>query len=192
MNQPMPEENNKTANETQPPKKSGGKFLAIFITVFALGFGALGAVMIRSAYTKVETYSASAEGEVIDYYDYSTNTKHRFSPIVAYRVGNQILTGETNVNYNYRPYQIGEYVTVSYNPENPSAFYIKGYDLSTTFKMGALFLFVSIGLLFVFILCFVIGRSKMDKAKKEQIQVKIIISAILLFMVSVFACVLPF
>lgn len=176
-------------HSVQSGKKSGGTFfLILFLTIFALGFGTVGVIIIHSAYTKEHTYSAMTTGIVIDYNRYSYNNRHKYSPIVEYRVGNQVFTGETNVRLNYRSFKEGESVPVFYNPKSPNEFYIKEYDLKTTYMIGAIFLLVGIGILVVFVLSAVIGRIKTDKAQKDRIQVKIFLSAAILFIFTVFTC----
>lgn len=180
-----------TAEETSPArpsgKRPGGKvFLILFLTVFALGFGALGAEMIGSAYGKEKAYSASVQGRIIDYRSSSYNNRHEYSPVVEYRAKDQVFTGETNVRYNYRPFEVGESVAVCYDPERPDKFYIREYDLETTYALGAIFLLVAIGLPAVCILCAVLGRIKTDREKKEQTEAKIIVGAALLFLFTVF------
>lgn len=177
-----------TLDLKQSGKKSGGKiFLILFLTVFALGFGALGFGMVHSAHKKTETCSAAAEGRIVGYKKSSYNHKRRFSPIVEYQVENQIFTDETNVRLNYRPFKEGEHVLLYYNPDRPDEFYIKGYDLKTTYKIGAIFLLVAIGIFVMLALFSILGRIKMDKKKKDDILAKIIIFAILLLMFTVFS-----
>lgn len=168
-------------------KKSRGKiFLIIFLIFFSLGFGILGTVMVRSAYAKERVCSASAEGMVVGYRDSSRNNKHRYSPIVEYRADHQIFTGETNIWFNYRPFEEGEYVSVYYNPEEPEDFYIKQYDLPATYKMGAIFLLVALGIPAALVLFTVINRVITDQKKKEQIQAVFLLSLIVLFIFIVF------
>lgn len=193
MGQPILDKTNKTVGSDKSRKKSGGKiFTILFLIVFVLGFGALGTGMVYSAYKKEKTYNAVTEGKVAGYRDYSYSYKHKFSPLVEYWVGNQVFMGETNIRFNYQPFKVGEYVSVYYNPKKPDEFYIKKYDLKTTYGMGAIFLLVSIGALGVFILFTILGKVKMDKEKKEQMQVKIILSLIFLFMFIVFSFVAGF
>ncbi len=68
--------------------------------------------MIRSAYRKEQSYSAEAEGRVVGYHDYSRRGKYMFSPIIEYLADDQMITGETNVNFNHRPFKEGEYVSI--------------------------------------------------------------------------------
>ena len=86
---------------------------------------------------------------------------------MEYWVGNQVFMGETNIWFNYQPFKVGEYVSVYYNPKKPDEFYIKKYDLKTTYGMGTIFLLVSIGALGVFVLFTVLGKIKMDEEKKR-------------------------
>lgn len=191
MHQSISEKNNKSSDLKQSRKKSGGEiFIILFLIAFAIFFGALGAGIIHSAYTKEKTYSVAVEGRIIGYKDSSYNNKRRFSPVVEYWVGNQEVTGETNVQFNYRPFKEGEYVSVYYNPNKPDEFYIKEYDLKTMYKMGTVFLVISMGIFMALILFAILGKVKMDNEKKEQIQVKIILSLIILFMFTVFSCLI--
>lgn len=172
-------------------KKSGRKiFINLFLITFAMLFGVLGAGIIHSTYTKEKTYNVVVEGKVIGYRDSSYNNKHRFSPVVEYWVGNQVVTGETNVQLNYQPFGEGEHVSVYYNPNKPDEFYIQEYDLKTMYKMGAIFLVISMEILIALALFAILGKVKMDSEKKEQIQVKIILSVIILFMFTVFSCLI--
>lgn len=175
----------------QTSKKSGGIiFLIIFLVVFALGFGILGFGMVRSAHRKERICSAEAQGRVTGYRKSRHDHKRMYSPIVEYQVGNQVFANESNVSSNYKPYNEGEYILVSYNPENPAEFYIKGYGTEISYELGVIFLSVSAGIFVILAICAVLGKSKMDKEKKEKIQVRIILSVILLFMFVVFSCVL--
>lgn len=168
-------------------KKPGGKiFLILFLTLFSLGFGILGTVMIHSAYAKERACSASAEGMVVGYRDASRGSKHSYSPIVEYQAENQIFTGETNIWFNYRPFQEGEYVSIHYNPEKPEDFYIKQYDLPAAYKMGAIFLLTALGIPAVLALFAVINRVITDPKKKERIQAVFLVSLIVLFIFIVF------
>lgn len=190
MNQSISEDNHKNFSSKPPRKKSNGTiFLLLFLTAFALLFSALGAVMIHSSYKKENTYAAASEGRIINYSRHTKhNNKRMFSPIVEYWVGNQVFTGETNTRYNYRPFSIGEKVSVYYNPQKPDDFYIKEFDLKTSYMIGGIFLFTGIGIFVILALFAVLGKAKIDKKRKEQLQVILIFSFMLLFVFIVFSC----
>lgn len=180
MRQSISDPSHETAAPKQARKKSGGHvFLILFLVIFSLGFGIPGVGMIRSAYRKEQSYSAETEGRVVGYHDYSRENKHMFSPIIEYLADDQMFTGETNVNFNHRPFKEGESISIYYNPQKPEEFYIKGYDLKTTYQLGGLFLFVSIGVLMVSALILVL---------KERFQLVILMTFLLLFFFLVFSC----
>lgn len=169
-------------------EKSGGKIFGIlFFTIFIMVFGVVGVTLIHSAYVKEKTYSGMAMGTVVDYDDYSVGYDHKYAPIVEYRVEDQVFVCDTNIRFSFRPFAKGAYVAVYYNPESPDKSYIEEYDLKVTYKLGVIFLLVSVGIIIVAVLFAVIGRIKLDKEKKGDIQVKIFLSVILLFMFTVFS-----
>lgn len=189
MNNSKKDETFEAIHSEQSSKKPHGSFfLILFLTMFALGFGALGFGMMHSGYKKEQSYNGTAEGRIIDYRKSSHKNKRMFSPIVEYQVGDEVFIGETNASLNYRPYKEGAYVEVHYNPKNPDEFYIKEFDLETTYKLGRIFLFVSIGILIILVLCFVLSKLKMNKEKKERILAKVVFSAALLFIFIVSFC----
>ena len=129
----------------QHREKSGGKIFGIlFFTVFVIVFGTAGVTMIHYAYVKEKTYSMMTTGTVVDYNDYSVNNDHKYAPIVEYRVKDQVFVSDTNIRFNFRPFKKGAHVSVYYNPESPGESYIKEYDLKATYKLGAIFLLVTI------------------------------------------------
>lgn len=189
MSQSVLDENKKTVSPEQTGKKSSRKFfLILFIAVFSLSFGVPGAVMIRSAYMKEKICCAETDGTVVDYRSRYHHNDREYSPVVQYRVEEQVFTSETNIWFQNHPLKTGEYVSVYYNPESPDEFYVKQYDLKVEYKLGAVFLLVSIGIVGITVLFAVIGRIKMNKAKKEQLQAKMMLSAVFLFLFIMFIC----
>lgn len=186
MNQSISDRN----NGNQSRKKTGGTLsFILFFIVFVLGFGTIGISMIRSAYKKEKSYIAATEGRIIDYKDSSYNNKHKFSPVIEYHAGSQVLTGETNVTYNYHPLKTGTYVSVYYDPENPGKFFVKEYDLKATYQIGMIFLLISIGILGITVLFTVLNKSKMNREKKAHIEGKIFLCVIFLFIFTIFSFV---
>ncbi len=172
----------------RPEKKSGGsKFLLLFLVIFVLIFAVTGTGMIYSAHRKEKICSATAEGVVVRYREYTRNNhSHEYSPVVEYRVGNKILTGETNVWMSGRNFEEGVYVEIGYNPENPEEFYIRNYDLKTTYGMGMIFLAVSAGITLISILLLVLRRIHMEEKRKGNIQAAVLIGGSVLFIALVF------
>lgn len=142
--------------------------MLLFLVIFVLIFAVTGTGMIYSAHRKEKICSATAEGVVVRYREYTRNNhSHEYSPVVEYRVGNKILTGETNVWMSGRNFEEGVYVEIGYNPENPEEFYIRNYDLKTTYGMGMIFLAVSAGITLISILLLVLRRIHMEEKRKE-------------------------
>ncbi len=183
-------------DKTPAVSKQSGKMPArrvlrvLFLALFALGFGLIGAGLCHSAHMQEKTCSAAAEGRVIEYRkDSHIGQKRTFTPVVEYQVGNKVFTGETKAWYSFRTFQIGEYVMVGYNPTNPEEFYIKSYNLNIMTWLGALFLFIGGAILAVTATVLILGNSKMGKEKKAKIQAGIIVGGILLFLFAGFAAV---
>lgn len=110
----------------QSGKRSAkGVLLVLFLALFTLGFGAIGAGLCCSAHIQEKNCSAATEGKVIEYRkDSYIGQKRMFTPVVEYQVGNEIFTGEPNAWHSSRTFEVGEYVTIGYNPANPEEFYI--------------------------------------------------------------------
>jgi len=186
MNQTISVENEESLHSGKSGKKAGGKILVVlFFAVFVLGFGAVGVVMIHSAYMKEKVYSAETDGIVIDY---NRNYKHMYTPVVEYQVGDQTFTSSTNTRFNHRPFKKGESVSIYYNPKSPDEFYLKGYDLKGTYNLGVIFLVFSMGILIVSVLFAVIGRIEIDNERKGRIQAKIFLSVAVLVIFTAFLC----
>ncbi len=167
-----------------------GILLILFLALFALGFGVIGAGLCYSAHMQEKTCSAVTEGRIIDYRKYSyIGQKNMFTPVVEYQAGNKIFTGETNARSNSRNFETGEYVMIGYDPANPENFYIKSYDLNILTRLGMLFLVIGLAVLAVTITVLILGKNKMDKKKKDTIQAGIIASGIVLLIFAVFVAV---
>lgn len=172
----------------QSGKMSARRILLIlFLALFALGFGIIGAGLCYSAHMQEKTCSAAAEGRVIGYKKNSyIGQKHMFTPVVEYQVGNEIFTGETNAWYSSRTFETGEYVLIEYNPTNPEEFYIKNYNLNIITRLGIVFLVIGGAILAVTVTVLILGKNKIDKERKETIQAGIIVGGIVLFISMVF------
>ena len=163
-------------------KKKRIFLLILFLAVFALGFGIIGAGLCSSAHIQKKTCSAAAEGRVIEYRRNShIGNKRMYTPVVEYRAGNEILTGETKAWSSSRTFAIGEYVMIGYNPANPKEFYIQNFDLSITTRLGILFLVVSSGILTVTVITLLLNKSRLDKERKQKIEAGLIVGGMILF-----------
>lgn len=175
----------------QSGKMSAGRIsLILFLLLFTLGFGGIGAGLCHSAHRQAKAYSATAEGRVIECRKSSHIGRHHlFTPVVEYQVGNEIFTGETNAWSSSRTFETGEYVAIGYNPANPEEFYIKGYDLNIRTRLGILFLGIGVIILTVTIAVLILHKNKIDKERKEIIRAGIIIGGIVLFIFAGFVVV---
>lgn len=141
-----------------------GILLILFLVLFTLGFGVIGAGLCYSAHMKEKPCSAAAEGKVIKYKENSyIGQKRRFTPVVKYQAGNEIFTGETNVWYSSRIFETDEYVMIGYNPANPEEFYIKNYDLNIITRLGIIFLVIGGAILAVTVTILIL-----DKERKKR------------------------
>lgn len=168
-------------NKTLTVSRQSGKMSAgrIFLILFALGFGAIGAGLCYSAHKQEKTCSAVTEGRVIECRKYSyIGRKNMFTPVVEYQVGSKIFTGETNARSSSRAFETGEYVTIGYDPANPEEFYIKSYDLNVTARLGMLFLIISGAILVIIVTILILNKIKISKERKETIQVGILVGGI--------------
>lgn len=167
-----------------------GILLILFLVLFTLGFGVIGAGLCYSAHMKEKPCSAAAEGKVIEYKENSyIGQKRRFTPVVKYQAGNEIFTGETNVWYSSRIFETDEYVMIGYNPANPEEFYIKNYDLNIITRLGIIFLVIGGAILAVTVTILILDKNNLDKERKGAIQAGIIIGGIVLFIFVAFAAV---
>lgn len=146
-----------------------GILLILFLVLFTLGFGVIGAGLCYSAHMKEKTCSAAAEGKVIKYKENSyIGQKRRFTPVVKYQAGNEIFTGETNVWYSSRIFETDEYVMIGYNPANPEEFYIKNYDLNIITRLGIIFLVIGGAILAVTVTILILDKNNLDKERKKR------------------------
>ena len=172
-------------------KPAGSIALIVFLAAFVLGFGAIGAGLCYSAHMREKTCSGAAEGKVIGYRKNSSHRgrNHTYTPVVEYRAENEIFTGETNASSSSRTFEIGEYVMIGYNPANPEEFYIKGYDLNITTRIGIVFLVISGGILAVLVIALILSKSKISKERKEKIEAGIIVGGIVFIIFAVLIAV---
>ncbi len=146
-----------------------GILLILFLVLFTLGFGVIGAGLCYSAHMKEKPCSAAAEGKVIKYKENSyIGQKRRFTPVVKYQAGNEIFTGETNVWYSSRIFETDEYVMIGYNPANPEEFYIKNYDLNIITRLGIIFLVIGGAILAVTVTILILDKNNLDKERKKR------------------------
>ena len=164
--------------------------LILFLALFTLGFGVIGAGLCYSAHVQEKTCSAAAEGRVTEYRKNSyIGQKRMFTPVVEYQVGNEIFTGETSAWYSSRTFETGEYVMIGYNPSNPEEFYIKNYALNIITRLGIVFLVIGGAMLAVTVTVLLLNKHKMEQKRKRTIQTGIIAGGIILFIFVVFAAV---
>ena len=162
QNRNVPEDIN-TENTTVPAHISIFTRLgtALFLLVFTVGFMSVGVYFLYSSCQEDLRYSGEANGTVVEYtrkWDTTGETSgYLYAPVVRYQAeGNGICMGTGNVWSSRRSFEIGEQITIRYNPDQTDIVSIEGNGLSVGFKMGfGFFLFgftVSIRVLIFFAL----------------------------------------
>lgn len=153
--------------------KKEGTIVLLVLLLIVLGFVAGGAGMLYNAYLHTQRCSITTEGVIIDYERELMSGSHKrgWRPVVEYRVGGEVLTVTHSVTESPKPFKTGTQVTVAYNPEDPTDFYIRGHHLKTQCKIGIMLILVG--------LCFTIGivfstlSGKMEEEKRKRLQEKV-------------------
>lgn len=114
---------------------------ALFLLVFTVGFMSVGVYFLYSSCQEDLRYSGEANGTVVEYtrkWDTTGETSgYLYAPVVRYQAeGNGICMGTGNVWSSRRSFEIGEQITIRYNPDQTDIVSIEGNGLSVGFKMG--------------------------------------------------------
>ena len=178
-----------TTSGSEPPKKNTGiKILGILLfLIFTLGSGTIGITLLRSAHAQEKACSGKVEGQVVEYRKhYSGFRRKTYSPVVEFRAGNEMITGNSQTSSYPKPFKPGEYVTIGYNPQDPSEFYIKGYDLKTDYQLGTIFLLISLAIFAAAALLLLLGKIHIEEKKKEKIQTAMFLTGAIGFILTMF------
>lgn len=142
QNRNVPEDIN-TENTTVPAHISIFTRLgtALFLLVFTVGFMSVGVYFLYFSCQEDLRYSGEANGTVVEYtrkWDTTGETSgYLYAPVVRYQAeGNGICMGTGNVWSSRRSFEIGEQITIRYNPDQTDIVSIEGNGLSVGFKMG--------------------------------------------------------
>ena len=142
QNRNVPEDIN-TENTTVPAHISIFTRLgtALFLLVFTVGFMSVGVYFLYSSCQEDLRYSGEANGTVVEYtrkWDTTGETSgYLYAPVVRYQAeGNGICMVTGNVWSSRRSFEIGEQITIRYNPDQTDIVSIEGNGLSVGFKMG--------------------------------------------------------
>ena len=142
QNRNVPEDIN-TENTTVPAHISIFTRLgtALFLLVFTVGFMSVGVYFLYSSCQEDLRYSGEANGTVVEYtrkWDTTGETSgYLYAPVVRYQAeGNGICMGTGNVWSSRRSFEIGEQITIRYNPDQTDIVSIEVNGLSVGFKMG--------------------------------------------------------
>ena len=142
QNRNVPEDIN-TENTTVPAHISIFTRLgtALFLLVFTVGFMSVGVYFLYSSCQEDLRYSGEANGTVVEYtrkWDTTGETSgYLYAHVVRYQAeGNGICMGTGNVWSSRRSFEIGEQITIRYNPDQTDIVSIEGNGLSVGFKMG--------------------------------------------------------
>ena len=116
----------------------------IFIGIFSVGFIIIGLLNISAVRTTQNVCSVSSKASVSGYETRLDTTEQPvqtvYTPVITYRAGDRTFQSAASLSSNTRPFEIGQQITIRYNPENPSEFYIPGYDLRAPLMLGIVFL----------------------------------------------------
>ncbi len=114
--------------------KQGHGVIIVFIVGFFLLFEIIGYFSLSSEIKDIRACSESAEGVVVENRRYSSKGNRGYTPVVEFHIGNSqiIAASKTTIvtnKINPEPtFQIGERVSLRYDPQNPSNIRIEGYD----------------------------------------------------------------
>lgn len=115
-----------------------GGFFIFAIVFFAIGFG-----MLIKRKRKEENYSGVASGTVVDNeirYSRSTEgyTYSHYHPVIEYYANGALIKNTYFVGTGSAKYYPGQKITIKYDINNPTKFYIEGEK--TTLIIGSAFL----------------------------------------------------
>ncbi len=108
--------------------------IIVFIVGFFLLFEIIGYFSLSSEIKDIRACPESAEGVVVENRRYSSKGNRGYTPVVEFHIGNSqiIAASKTTIvtnKINPEPtFQIGERVSLRYDPQNPSNIRIEGYD----------------------------------------------------------------
>lgn len=136
-------------NKTTPQRKPLILRLCagLFILIFTVGFMLIGGGIIYSACRKDASYTGTATGTVMGYVsrpgDVDDSFQYFYAPVIRYEtMEGSFCTGTGNVWTSGYPFEVGEQISIRYNPEQTDVINVEGYGVSVSYKLGAgLFLF---------------------------------------------------
>ena len=112
----------------------------VFLLVFT--------VLYLSQSRKHRVCTGEAAGTVADYLYKSVNGEQRtWRPVFEYHVAGKTIRKQSMFGTTEKRFQVGQAVTVRYNPENPQEYYVE--ELESGGQLQKIFLLVGITLLFL-------------------------------------------
>lgn len=101
-------------------KKKNQRKVGIYGIIFSTGLILLCTYSLLGSYIFRQN-AIFIKGEVVDYVENKKNNKpSSYTPIIQYIVGDKIIKIEGQVYGNRSEYEIGQEVSVCYNPKNPA------------------------------------------------------------------------
>ncbi len=131
-------------------EKQGRGVIIGFIITFFLLFVGIGYVLLSSGVKDIRACSESAEGVVVENRRYSSEGNRGYLPIVEYYAGERLVQAAPGTvvltnKINPKPvFEIGEKVSLRYDPQDPSNIRIVGYDKSSRIFIGIVMMSVGI------------------------------------------------
>lgn len=182
-------------NKTTPQRKPLILRLCagLFILIFTVGFMLIGGGIIYSACRKDASYTGTATGTVMGYVsrpgDVDDSFQYFYAPVIRYEtMEGSFCTGTGNVWTSGYPFEVGEQISIRYNPEQTDVINVEGYGVSVSYKLGAgLFLFGFA--ISVLLLIFFLKKAVRDSATRERIMGKLT-AAIIVLLISGVWCML--
>ena len=99
-----------------------------------------GIFLIFSGRKREKGCTAQATGKVVDIHCSSYFEGDTYAPVIEFLADGKTIRGkaqtEKGASRERVPFQVGDTVTVRYNPERPSRFLIHGYDINMKIFLG--------------------------------------------------------
>ena len=145
------------------------KILCAIFVVLGVVFIAIGVNMNAKNSELKSNCTAETQGIVADFAVSGENREHEedgvderlYHPIFEYEVDNQTYRQQSPIGKKQKRFDVGENVTVAYNPINPSEYYVP----ADTYGSGAGTINISLG---IFMIVFVGFLVVIKRTKKKQ------------------------
>lgn len=126
----------------------GGVWCGVGIIFFIIGF-----FMYRNQKNKEGKCTAATTGKVVDLERGTRDASElgevpKYYPVFEYSIGGQVYRKVSGIGFNKPKLNVGQSVTIYYDPERPEKYYAQEYKFGK--NVGSIFLWVGSG-------CFLVG-----------------------------------